>query len=178
MKREAPPYQVPEHEPIGVNSELIVVMTFDVSGPARQNIETIRCRGNLSENTIILTDASFTTNMNTFMPEVKGTGWLLARGQMTKQMFMFQWDELCRKYDWNPLVDYMPTVKTSHISGYMISHMRTDDPVQVKSRQKDHMEEWEWIKQHCANKAWWHSAFWLFETEADAALYRLAHAKT
>lgn len=162
------------NNPIGVDDELVVVLKFDMDGPARQHIESIMFRGNLSQNMIILSDGRLITNANTYIPEMKGTGWLLSRGKHIKDQFMIQWQFLCDKYDWDPLVDWIPVVNSNHINGYLVPHNTGSDPVFHRVRPRDCLDQWEWITQNCNGKAWWHEGFWLFDTDADAVMFKLA----
>lgn len=174
MKSESPEIVFAEPQPIGVGSSLIVVLTFDVKGPARQNIEAIMSRGNLNDNMIILTDGRISVSQYTFMSEMAGTGWLLARGDLAKRMFMIQWDALCRRYEWDPLTDYVPQISSNHVNGYMVPHSTGTDPIMRRMQPHEAVDDWSWIVKNCQGKAWWHESFWLFESDADAVMFKLS----
>lgn len=160
--------------PIKVGDELIAVMSFDSAGPAKRNIERIIMRGNLDDQLTILSDHKMTISQTTFKPELIGTSWLLAKSLKAQEIFMAQWALLATKFDWNPLVDHLPMLKTNHISGYMVTHDGDIMDYSLRNNHSNFTDDWEWILQNATGKAWWHQNFWLFELEEDAALFKLS----
>ena len=158
--------------------QLILVLTFELNAYMRNHIEYVIARNSLASDLLLLTHGqSLILNHNTFETDMSGVGMLVATTKLAKKKFESAWDAYVTRYDWNPELEAIPVLQTNHINGYMVEHTRlsTEQSVVIlaSSPPVKFKDEFEWIMNNTTGKVWWTKLFWLFENEADAALFKL-----
>jgi hypothetical protein len=157
-----------------------LALILDNETHAPTNIKNIlRLRPELENDVLLVQDYMVPTiNPQTFEYERPPHSYLFFRHEDRKDEFMALYDELQSRHGWDISRDLLPQYTGSYVNGYVIPHIGDrDGPVVTLGRMEDFKVKWEWILANCSGKVQWSRLFWYFESQADAALYKLNFSK-
>ena len=163
-----------------INDQFTLALVLETGSYAAANIKTmLKLRPDLQDDVLILRDLTQpSVNPMTYEYEHQGNSYLMFRTATSKVEFMKLYDELQSRHDWDAAHDLLPMYRGAHVNGYLINHFTdSDGPVITTRRVEDFRAEWDWILANCHSKVQWTKFFWYFQSQADAALYRLQFAK-
>lgn len=159
-----------------LNDQFTLAMVIEKTTPfISVNIRVLlEMRPDLASDSLLLQDmGKLRINTNTFTPEYDATTYLMFRTQEAKVAFMQYLDEIKNRYDWD-LNDSIPLYKGTYVNGYILPHHNYETGnIYGIGRIEDYRDKWEWILGNCTSKVQWSTMFWYFESQADAAIFKL-----